>query len=410
MLFNSKAEFFQNSEKLKLAAIVFLCFSSILLLNAPNRYALVQADILPNTDFNELGKHWSVAGNAVRLTDGPKRTLLITNENSRQTLITQTLAAPQQFESIHVSFEMSLENVERGPEWWQQAGVILLGFDHNRARMKYWPHRIVLTSGSQPWAFYEAVIPVTEKMAKLQLFLFHGGQKGLIKLKNLRVNAMSERAWFTTIRTILIALWVIAGIWILVPPLLKRRKSLFAYLTFFTFVGMLVGALMPQPELSHIVRPVLSKWERILKPKPVADKAQAEHEKSKTGSAKKDQEAATSTDAGPKKSKNEATKTQMPKQTAQLPRAMDSNSREYAAHFFSHILLGFLVALVFNQTARWKLLGYLVIAAAIVELGQIFVITRSAGFGDGLANIAGAATGFVLYFIAHQTRSRFQAR
>jgi hypothetical protein len=391
----AKSKFFSLSEKLKLVVILLLNIASLALFQLPDRYTLAHKNILPNADFSELGAHWNNSGKGIFLTANPGRHLILTNESRRQTLVTQAIDKPQRFENIRVSVDISVGNIAAGRSWWMQAGVLLLGYDKNRARMRYWPYRVALVSGTRDWKTYEAVIPISANMQRLQLFILHGGSSGQFLVRNLIVDAVEEEFWFRAAKVILIGFWIISGIWVLLPTLINRRRSAIAHLSFLAYISMLAGALTPQPLLSEILHPKLQTLAGFSKPPKVAGEKRAENGASKQQAKDKQLDA----EKSPPGKKN-----LIASKMSHLPANLEGDSGQYTAHFLSHIVLGLLVALAFRETAWWKLFAYLLLAATTIELLQVFVITRSAGFGDGSANAAGVTTGLAFYYILRRIR------
>ncbi len=345
-------------------------------------------------NFKELGAHWTGSPAGIAITKGSAYTLVLVKRGTKQTLVTQTVPNPQRYENIRVAVDISLHDVSAGANWWRQAGVILLGFDKNKTRMAYWPYKVALISGTKAWAAYELVVPIATQMERLQLFLFHGGETGRVLMKNLRVDAVSERVWFYSAKFLLIGFWIALGLWVLVPLLVQRRNSVVAHLTFLVFISMLGGALMPQPELSQFVRPTLNVLTNLAK----ATRGAKEDRDTKTNVTQKAQKKA----AQPADKPTAQSEKPLHPQPAALPVRFEGDHGQYTLHFLSHVALGFLVTFAFRGTPPWKLFAYLILAATVTELAQIFVITRSAGIGDGLANMAGAATGLVLYAALHR--------
>ncbi|NKB57750.1 MAG: hypothetical protein GKS00_15595 [Alphaproteobacteria bacterium] len=397
---NSKLKFFYHSEKWKLFAVVMLGLISLAIFQTNNRYVVAETNILPNLDFRQQGSHWIGTRNGIKLRRTPAPVLEFSNEGRRQTMVTQVLRNPHRFENVHVSVDIRIDKVVPGPIWWQQAGILLLAFDRRGARMTHWPSEVVLISGTHPWQQYEAIIPVSANIARFQLFLVHGGKAGLMQVKNIRVDAVDEAFWFVAAKPLLIAFWVVAAFWVLIPLLIERRKTLSAYLALFVFLITLAGALTPQPLLSESSRPVSDKLTRFIAPtEKTADRKKAPARQSVKERPLLEAPNETMTSASRVKTR-----------PVTLASAITGDSGQYTAHFFSHLLLGFLVSLVFFEVAWWRLLGYLLLAATATELLQIFVITRSAGIADGMANVAGVIAGLALCLGWQAARHRMTFR
>lgn len=399
----SKPNFFNNAAHWKYVAIIVLCLATIGFFHMGNRYKTVEQGILANLDFKQSGRHWIGSSRGITLTPGPAPSLRLNNEGRQQTLITQVIFRPDRYENIHVAADIKLDDVVAGNTWWRQAGIILFGLDKKGARMTYWPSEIALLSGSSAWHRYEAIIPTSAAMRRLQLFVFNGSASGIMDMRNLQIDAVEEVSWSRAAKPTLIALWLIIGFWILIPLSIRNHKNFPACLSIIAFLVMITGALAPQPFLSETSGPTLEKVARLVAPPPtkkVPDTAAKEEKK-----IEKPPE--TSRDNKPRQKAAPPKSSEGPR--AALQGAITGGNSAHAAHFVSHFGLTLLVFYAFGAMPWWRLMGYLLLAAATTEVLQMFVITRSANLGDGLANIAGVTGGFLLYLVWRAARQRFVA-
>lgn len=400
MPWKSKSKFFYQCEKFKLATIIVLCVVSAALFQLDTRYRVTESGILPKLDLQELGNHWFGTGSSIRFAPGPPATIILRNDDRRQTLISRIIENPKRYANIRVEVDIKIDEIRPGSAWWERAVVLLRSWDHKQTRMKYWPSEIAQISGTRPWQHYEAVIPVAENVSHMRLFIVHGGKSGVLQFRNLEVDAAADAPWFAAAKPVLIAAWIIAGAWIVVPLALTRYRDLFACLALTVFAATLAGTLTPQPLLSDTSGPALDRLAKIATPKPSI--RQGSGGKAKTADDEKPQSDRTApTPASP-------TFDTSPHGSI-LPVTFLKGSGDYVAHFLSHALLALFVFLAFRDVPWWRLLFYLLLTAATDELLQFFVITRSAGILDGLANAAGISVGFAIYMIWHTTRRRVPA-
>jgi len=187
MSWNAKGKFFNHRDCRMLAALAFLCLSSLLLFQPDGRHRVVARGILPNLDFRALGNHWTGSDAGIRISQGPPATLLFSNDGRRQTFIAQPLPNPRHYANIRVAVDIKVDKILPGPAWWQQASVLLMSWDDKQQRMTYWPSEIVQLSGTRPWARYKAVIPVAENAREIKLYILNGGKSGLLQIRNLQM-------------------------------------------------------------------------------------------------------------------------------------------------------------------------------------------------------------------------------
>lgn len=400
MPIKAKRKFFPYSEYWIPLALVFLSFATLAIFQIDGRYTVTQPDILPNMDFSEGGRYWTGPADGVRLSVSAPATLILSNDERRQTLVTQILRTPQRFDSIRVALDIKLDGVEPGDAWWQRAGVFLESRDRARRRMLYWPSEVALLSGTVPWTRFDRVIPTAAQMSYMQLFILHGGRSGVLQVRNLRVDAMAETAWFRSVKMLLIVLWGGIGLYCIAPLIVRRRRSPLAYLTLGAFAGMLAVSLTPQPLLSQSTVPIARTIATVAA--PAESDREARKPADTTRKAKDGKQADTDAKTEPEQSDHGDTSSAK----GASPISLASDPMQYAAHFFGHVLLGVLAAMLFRETASWRLAGYLLFAASTNELLQVFVVTRSAGFDDGLANMAGAMVGLLTVVGMRTIRTR----
>ena len=401
MPFNSKRNLFYYGEYWKLAAVVLLSIVSWGLFQIDGRYIVTKSQILPNLDFRQSAAHWMGTPQGIRLSATPQPTLLFTNDGRKQTVMTRMLQQPRRYENIRIALDIKVDGVEAGRHWWQRAGAVLISFDRDNDRMTYWPSRIALLSGTQAWKRYEVVIPTIAHIARMQLFLLHGGVSGAMQIRNLQIDAARQALWFTALEASLKALWFGAGVWILLPLLLQRHRSLRAYLALAAFLATLGASLMPQPLISHASEPAVETLAEISKSAgEIARDLRPDEPDRAASDADPAAEAA--------KTASDKPKVRATPPAAAISQPFGSDVRQYAAHFVSHVVIGVLAGLAFRGTSWRRLFPYLLIAAAANELLQVFVITRSTSLEDGLSNAAGVAAG-LLAALAWRAASRVWA-
>jgi hypothetical protein len=403
---------------IKALSVVVLCLLSVALFNTDARFTVTATGILPNQDFSKLVIHWTgtPTGIALRPTNPP--TLLLRNKSGNQTVLAQSLPEPVNSGLIRVGADILLDNVEPGPLWWQRAGILLYSYDKAGRRLYYWPSEIAMVEGSQDWHRYQEVIPVAMNSGRMELILFLGADQGTVEVRNLNVDRLVPAVWFGPVRTLLIGGWIAAGIWILLPLLVRNRRSVTACLAFFVFLTILAGTLTPQPELSiavggarHLFDTATTPLHRKASHMEAADSGNPADHKPKSGGtaesrsgdpAKKTQDQATGAEEAPD---SVPTSTRI---AAAMPRALTSDGGSFTAHYLIHVLLGALVLLAFPQSSRLWLAACLLLAAMATEIAQYFVVTRGVTLMDAVMNAGGVATGFViaLIWIALRNRSR----
>ena len=399
MPYNSKLKFFHQCEKFKLLSVILLSAATLGLFETDGRYTILDQGLLPNLDFQQIGRYWRGTVAGVNFIPGPPATLVLRTSGRRQTFVVQTLANPHRFENIRIAVEARFDGIEAGRAWWQKAGVFVQSFDGNGDRMVYWPSEVAFLTGTHPWHRYDVVIPTNAAMKKMDIFILHGGKSGELRVRNLQVDFAEEAIWFSTSENALLYLWITAGIWILLPLAMQNRRAPLACLTLAAFIGILAISVLPQPLLSTSSKLALDKVAIFMTPAKEDTKTTAENvaqwEPSKNADNAK----------RPKKESVKGKNVQASKAQIQFK----GDRQQYVAHFLSHAVLALLAGLAFSRAGWWRLSVCLLLASSTNEILQIFVVTRSAGLADGAANIAGAAAGLLLIYAYHFLRQRLTA-
>jgi len=379
----------------KFATVVLLCLASVTLFSVPGRYVTARTGIVENLDFARGGRGWAgTPGVSLRAGAGGARILVLANEARPQAIIARTLPGPARFANIRIAADIRVRGVVPGPAWWNQAGFVLLSFDARGAKMKYWPWEVALLSGDRDWRRYEAVIPVAEAARRMALYLFLGGNSGTMAVRDIAVDAVNEATWFAVAEPALIALWIAVGLWILLPLVLRKRRSLAAGLALLALVGVFAGVLTPQPQLSDFTANARAAVQRLTAAfRPGAEVAEEAAKDKSAAAHQKDKKA-------PPQKKPAADEKEAPPPGVAggfQPGALTAGDTSFIAHFAAHAILAFLVCLAFRK-ADWRLLlpGLLLVAVSD-EVLQVFVVTRTADPLDGALNAAGIVAGVTGY-------------
>lgn len=230
---------------LTIAALTFLMFQII------GHHETVATNIIPNLSFEEGGKYWFRSQTSVSLLNKPLPIIEMKLATPPTPLVLgRSIPTPQRYTHIRVGADIKLDNVAPGALWWEQAGIILRSQDKKNQKIRFWPNKAVLLSGTRDWARYETIIPVPDDARHMQLVVFLGGHSGVIQVTNISLDAVSPSAWFQIAKYILIAAWLLIGLWIFAPLLYSAPRKIVALLALFTFLATLVTVLTPQPTLS----------------------------------------------------------------------------------------------------------------------------------------------------------------
>ena len=387
---------------IKAIAAAALCVLTVVLFNTDNRYDTVSDNVLPNLNFSQQSRHWTVAGDGavVRYSNPP--ILKIKNSPGRQTRLSQSLKLPLAYEFLRVGADIKPRKIVAGTGWWHRAGLIVYSIDNRGRRMPYWPWQVAMVDGSGDWQRYEAIIPVSTDAIRMDLSIFISAQEGIAEFRNITVGGLERSNWFAVANVALIIAWIMAGLWIVSPLYLQHRKRISACLALFVFLCTLCSILIPQPELSIFlgsVRSLADKTVAIVTAPEAPQKADRKPD-SNTPDARKDEAENDEADKdvadlSPREKVSPGASQPTARIIAAMPQSMTSDGGAPMAHFAAHTVLAFLITLVFRQSRPVWLLACMLVMGVATEVIQYFVVTRSVSLTDLEMNAAGILAGFL---------------
>ncbi len=392
-----------NSNTVPVSASVKSCMVAVLglltvaLFNTDWRYVTVAQDVMHNLNFSEQGRYWQGSSEGVFLKTNPQ-IIMLDRGAGRQTFLRQSVVMPVGFGFMRIGADIRVTNQVTGPKWWERAGVLIYSIDEKGKRMPFWPSRIALPEMSDTWRRHEAVIPVAADARRMDLYLFMGAKQGVLAVRNLTVTGQDNAAWFTAVRFILAAAWVMTGLWIVVPLIASRWKHITAALALFIFLGTLAGVMAPQPELSNFLFGIRNAVDYATRSLPVQEAREAPAKPPATpGLTVEDaNEEEIANEDGARSAPDSAARGTSARIIDAMPRALTRDNGAFTAHFFVHATLAFLILLTFRQTSFIHLLAYLLLTGVSTEIIQYFVTTRTVNLADGASNTAGIVSGAVL--------------
>lgn len=365
--------------KVRVGAVLALSLATLGLYRCDARYEAAGEPILPNLGFEQGFRHWQGSPAGVGLAGGgaePLAAVLRVGGPARLPLLTRSLPDPGRFSHVRVAAEIRLEGVRAGPEAWQRGGIILRSLDRRGIRLRHWPERVAAFAGTADWRPYAAVVPVNPDAAAMRLFLYNAGLAGEVRVRRLTLTAASETTWFRVARALLIAAWLVAGLWaavlLLAPPGNAWRR-----LAAGVGAVILAATLAPQPDLSDALGAAedgLNRWLAAFPAGPPEASGGA------TAGARGEASRAGAGETAPPPA--------VPAVRFRV-RPLPGLGPEETAHLAAYTVLALLLFVGAPGVRRRDLVLYLLVAAVAGEVVQSFVVTRSVQWLDGTMNAAG---------------------
>lgn len=112
---------------------------------------------------------------------------------------------------LAVTVDAAWENAKPHPVIrWLLPRVVIAGFDTNNRFCAPLDHGIVDARGTRGWHRVQRVVELPPDLAKARLSIDGFGEEGVLRLRNLRVEAVKQRIWFIPATLVLLGLWALA--------------------------------------------------------------------------------------------------------------------------------------------------------------------------------------------------------
>jgi len=346
------------------AWLLTLSVFTILFFNLYERYVPVSPELLYGTEFNFLSEKWSSSDKGISIpTKGTVS--LYSDDYSTVTHITQLVPAMQQYRLLRLSADTKSSNIPRGHEHWMSARVILLSHTDDGIPVYNIPHNLVNLYGDHDWSHSSGVFKIVDGADKISVSVQLANVSGTFWVKNLRLQAVSEKESFNAIRSILIVLWLITILWIMTPLIRPAYTNMCFRITIALGSVITAGTLMP----AHIRDDI----EQVLHPSRIIQHASILH---------------TSTTF----------------QFFPIYLAPDIYKTGHFILFF--LITSFALRCRFNKLPHLHILYNLILFALVTEILQLFIAGRNAGLHDLIVNFFSIILGLLLLLISQATLNR----
>ncbi len=208
-----------------------------------DRYQVVGPQLLGNPDFNQGLEGWEQAGRG-RVEVQAGGVILEVREPGSGVALRQTLSEPGRFRLLRLSGELEARAIHPGPRFWQQGRLVLVSLN-DKQRMLPVPHLVADLAGNRAWATYRQVFSVPRRATELQVRLQLIGATGRLAVRWVGLHEVEERPGYRWYRSLGLALWSVALVWLVWPYRNRLRFDRAHLLLYLAVLGVFVGTLMP---------------------------------------------------------------------------------------------------------------------------------------------------------------------
>ncbi len=246
-----KWKIFRRPQVCMLAALSLLLMTVALFELAP-RYDIAGPRLLNNGDFEGGLKGWTAQGVKGAVTADNGVAVLNNHDPSRSVNILQTLAAVPGQEHL-LTAEAATKGVRQGAKSWHAARVFLVGRTAEGKSLYSTRHVLVKLTGDNPWRRYSYAFTVTNNVKEVAI----GAQlilaTGVLKLRNMRLVPVRERAAFRATADALLVIWAVVFAWIGVSFLRGAEISFVRGSTAVVTLVIIAGVMIPGPVKNEVL-------------------------------------------------------------------------------------------------------------------------------------------------------------
>lgn len=221
-----------------------LVFITILFFNLYERYVPISAELLDNTEFNLPLSKWNYSNiDTINSSNGIIR--LHSDNYSTDAYITQLLPIKKHNKLLRLSADTKTSQVSRNQKYWMSARIILLSHRQNGTPIYGAPHNLVNLHGDSSWSHSSRVFKIPETADKIGISAQLANVTGTFWIRNISLQAVSEKTSFQVIRIILIGLWLAMALYI--APVIIRALTANKYYQIALILGMVItiGVMLP---------------------------------------------------------------------------------------------------------------------------------------------------------------------
>jgi hypothetical protein len=383
------------------AAVTALCVVTAFVQMVDFRYETRRSTLVPGMFVPQ----WGVSGAGVGVFRNDLSIAVLSRTPGRPApFLVRDIPNFRQAPAVRVGIEARAHDVVAGKQFWQTARVLLWSYGSGGRRLRYMPSEVLRLEGTEDWTRASLVVPVMPETVAMQVVVVQAGLAGSIAIRGIAIDGVGETRAYLIARDVLIAAWLAAAIWVLVPMFRRFTRSHATVAAI--LVLTLVGAFAPQPQLSNAlldgaaamgraVAPARHALVRWISPPP------AEVEPMPVVTLEPDQ--SEPPQAPPPGSPPPAPAAPPAPPTAVAPAAGSSLVADFTprpdvkwGHFLAFAALAFTLPFAFPAARRWQILTALLLFGISIEMVQGFSITRSPEPSDVIRDGLGALVGLAL--------------
>jgi hypothetical protein len=396
------------------AAVVALCGLTALLQFSDLRYETARSALVPGM----FAPNWGVSQRGVAVfRDDPSIAVLTRSPGQPLPFLLREVPNFRGAEAVRIRIEARAQDVVPGRFAWQAGRVMLWSYDRSGRRLRYLPYEVARVDGSGDWTRASLVVPVIPAIAGIRVVIVQAGLAGAMAVRSISVDAVKESNAYLAARGVLIALWIAAAAWVVVP--MFRRLTPLRGVAAVLLVLTLAGAFTPQPYLSDTIDEAAAEARDAVAPVRVAltrwlapAATETAGESQAVAVVTVDTETAPPAAQAPAPAQAAPAVPAAPAAPSTITLLLTDFSPRLSVkwgHFLAFAALAAVLPFAFPAARRRQIFGGLLLLGISIEMVQSFSITRSPEFSDFLRDTAGAAVGLA-FALAWQFRRYLRKR
>ena len=341
-----------------LLALITLLYSFLF-----DPYRPMGPELLDNGDFSQGLAQWQTfeASRTVALLEGA--TVRLHSENPEGTVsLRQKIFDPVRFGRLRLSGEIRTRGVQGGKRDWQQARLVLAGYD---GADKWLParHHVALLQGTNGWQRYSQDFAVPAGARSLQVLVQLPRATGTMWARDLSLREVVGKKGTGAVSGTLLCLWGAFLVWLLGPIFRKVRPVVVQLLAAAVILAIFAGSLAPGEKKRQWQEDAVQAVQQIIEQSPASAVA----------------------DAAPEHRWKPAVKTML--------------ELSKVGHFTLFVLLAMVLGTAFAGSPLGGHFQDLALFAGATEFLQIFIRGRTPQVTDWLIDISGVLIGLALIYL-----------
>ena len=178
------------------------------------RYNLNKKEWLQNGNFLKGLHGWETVLNAGKISLHSGDAILENFDSSQNISLLQSVLIPHGIKTQRLSVDVLTQDLVEGNAPWETARFLILAIDDQKRKLRHYPHQYKLNPTGGNWYNLSYVYQVPPQAVELVVGVELLATTGTVKIRKMSLMTLEEGKWFRLYANLLLAIWLIAIVWI----------------------------------------------------------------------------------------------------------------------------------------------------------------------------------------------------